>query len=274
MYYLSANRDEEVFADPYRFDVGRVPNDHVTFGGGGVHYCLGASLARAEIGAIDAPGRRAPPRHRARGRTAPAPIRLHQRRQAHAGHLNFGAEPRFVAELRNSGRPAKPDGLRRKDIRMRTPICDELGHRVPDLRLHPLPRRRRRRVEGRRLRRARRRRLQPRAARDRAVLDRRAHRRPALRRRHRHPRQVRGHGRHGPRAPRPVAARHGAAGPPRLRPQAPRRPRRARAAARGGQRDEAPRLDGGHGDAADRGRPRGTRRSGSSPTPSARRRPT
>ncbi|MEZ5239794.1 MAG: cytochrome P450 [Microthrixaceae bacterium] len=35
--------------DPHTFDVGRTPNDHVTFGGGGVHYCLGASLARAEI---------------------------------------------------------------------------------------------------------------------------------------------------------------------------------------------------------------------------------
>src|SRR5690606_31798455 len=49
MYYMSANRDEEVFEDPFRFDVGRTPNDHVAFGGGGVHYCLGASLARAEI---------------------------------------------------------------------------------------------------------------------------------------------------------------------------------------------------------------------------------
>jgi cholest-4-en-3-one 26-monooxygenase len=49
LYYASANRDEEVFADPHRFDVGRTPNDHVTFGGGGVHYCLGASLAKAEI---------------------------------------------------------------------------------------------------------------------------------------------------------------------------------------------------------------------------------
>jgi cholest-4-en-3-one 26-monooxygenase len=49
LYYASANRDEDVFADPHRFDVGRTPNDHVTFGGGGVHYCLGASLARAEI---------------------------------------------------------------------------------------------------------------------------------------------------------------------------------------------------------------------------------
>jgi cholest-4-en-3-one 26-monooxygenase len=52
MYYMSANRDEEVFEDPFRFDVGRTPNDHVAFGGGGVHYCLGASLARAEIRAI------------------------------------------------------------------------------------------------------------------------------------------------------------------------------------------------------------------------------
>ncbi len=49
LYYASANRDEEVFVDPHRFDVGRTPNDHVTFGGGGVHFCLGASLARAEI---------------------------------------------------------------------------------------------------------------------------------------------------------------------------------------------------------------------------------
>jgi cholest-4-en-3-one 26-monooxygenase len=49
LYYASANRDEEVFADPHRFDVGRTPNDHLTFGGGGVHYCLGASLAKAEI---------------------------------------------------------------------------------------------------------------------------------------------------------------------------------------------------------------------------------
>jgi cholest-4-en-3-one 26-monooxygenase len=49
IYYMSANRDEDVFTDPYRFDVARQPNEHVTFGGGGVHYCLGANLARAEI---------------------------------------------------------------------------------------------------------------------------------------------------------------------------------------------------------------------------------
>ena len=49
LYYAAANRDEDVFDEPHRFDVGRTPNDHVTFGGGGVHFCLGASLARAEI---------------------------------------------------------------------------------------------------------------------------------------------------------------------------------------------------------------------------------
>jgi len=46
--YVSANRDEEVFADPFRFDVGRDPNKHLSFGYG-VHFCLGAALARMEI---------------------------------------------------------------------------------------------------------------------------------------------------------------------------------------------------------------------------------
>ena len=49
LWYISANRDEEVFDDPHRFDVGRTPNEHVAFGGGGPHFCLGANLARLEI---------------------------------------------------------------------------------------------------------------------------------------------------------------------------------------------------------------------------------
>jgi methyl-branched lipid omega-hydroxylase len=49
LWYNSANRDEAVFKDPYRFDVGRTPNEHLGFGGPGPHFCLGANLARREI---------------------------------------------------------------------------------------------------------------------------------------------------------------------------------------------------------------------------------
>ena len=49
LWYASANRDAAVFDDPYRFDVGRTPNDHLGFGGPGPHFCLGAHLARREI---------------------------------------------------------------------------------------------------------------------------------------------------------------------------------------------------------------------------------
>jgi methyl-branched lipid omega-hydroxylase len=49
LFYNSANRDEDVFADPFAFDVTRDPNPHVGFGGPGPHFCLGAHLARREI---------------------------------------------------------------------------------------------------------------------------------------------------------------------------------------------------------------------------------
>lgn len=48
LWYTSANRDERAFPDADRFDVGRSPNEHVAFGAGGPHFCLGASLARLE----------------------------------------------------------------------------------------------------------------------------------------------------------------------------------------------------------------------------------
>ena len=48
-WYTSANRDEAVFDDPQRFDIRRSPNDHVGYGGGGVHHCLGMHLARREM---------------------------------------------------------------------------------------------------------------------------------------------------------------------------------------------------------------------------------
>jgi cholest-4-en-3-one 26-monooxygenase len=52
LLYPSANRDETVFVDPFRFDVGRNPNPHVAFGAYGRHHCLGAPLARLELRVI------------------------------------------------------------------------------------------------------------------------------------------------------------------------------------------------------------------------------
>ena len=49
MWYESANRDERAFDQPERFDVTRAPNEHLGFGAGGPHFCLGANLARREI---------------------------------------------------------------------------------------------------------------------------------------------------------------------------------------------------------------------------------
>ena len=52
MYYVSANRDEDVYENPGIFDIGRTPNDHYGFGAPGPHFCLGAHLARREITVI------------------------------------------------------------------------------------------------------------------------------------------------------------------------------------------------------------------------------
>ncbi len=49
LWYPAGNRDPRAFADPDRFDITRSPNPHVTFGGGGAHYCLGANLAKREV---------------------------------------------------------------------------------------------------------------------------------------------------------------------------------------------------------------------------------
>src|SRR5690349_7517797 len=48
-WFVSGNRDETVFENPYAFDVGRTPNPHMAFGPGGVHHCMGAHLAKMEI---------------------------------------------------------------------------------------------------------------------------------------------------------------------------------------------------------------------------------
>lgn len=52
LWYPSGNRDEDAFEQPFRFDIRRAPNDHVAFGGGGPHFCLGANLARREIAIV------------------------------------------------------------------------------------------------------------------------------------------------------------------------------------------------------------------------------
>jgi cytochrome P450 len=49
MWFASGNRDEDVFDNPYQLDVTRQPNDHITFGKGGPHFCLGSTLARMEM---------------------------------------------------------------------------------------------------------------------------------------------------------------------------------------------------------------------------------
>jgi cytochrome P450 len=52
LFYPSANRDEAAFERPERFEIGREPNRHVGFGGGGPHYCMGAAMARAQLKAL------------------------------------------------------------------------------------------------------------------------------------------------------------------------------------------------------------------------------
>ncbi|MDI2032732.1 cytochrome P450 [Saccharopolyspora sp. TS4A08] len=49
LFYASANHDDEVFTDPFTFDITRDPNPHLAFGGHGAHYCIGANLARMEV---------------------------------------------------------------------------------------------------------------------------------------------------------------------------------------------------------------------------------
>lgn len=52
LFYASANWDTEVFTSPERFDLSRTPNPHVSFGGGGIHHCLGNQLARRQLAAV------------------------------------------------------------------------------------------------------------------------------------------------------------------------------------------------------------------------------
>ncbi|MGC8464453.1 MAG: cytochrome P450, partial [Acidimicrobiales bacterium] len=52
IWFASGNRDEDIFEEPNRFDVGRRGVDHLTFGKGGPHFCLGSALAKLELRVI------------------------------------------------------------------------------------------------------------------------------------------------------------------------------------------------------------------------------
>ena len=152
-----------VFEDPHTFDIRRTPNDHVTFGGGGTHFCLGANLARAEIKAMIREFVRRVPDRRA-GRRAPPPALATSSTASSSMPVSLDAE----TDGTTLSDAVTPIHAITRSSSMHTDLCDAARHRVPDLRLHPLPRRRRRGEQGRRLRRARRGRLHARAARDRA----------------------------------------------------------------------------------------------------------
>jgi cholest-4-en-3-one 26-monooxygenase len=80
MYYGSANRDEDHFVDSMKFDVGRTPNEHLSFGTG-QHFCLGASLARLEIRVMFEELFKRMPDLQAERQGPPPALELHQRRQ-------------------------------------------------------------------------------------------------------------------------------------------------------------------------------------------------
>ncbi|WP_232008096.1 cytochrome P450, partial [Mycobacterium gordonae] len=58
LFYSSANWDTTVFTNPEKFDLSRDPNPHVSFGGGGIHHCLGNQLARQQLAALFSDNRR------------------------------------------------------------------------------------------------------------------------------------------------------------------------------------------------------------------------
>ena len=100
MFYNSANRDERVFDDPFRFDVTRTPNEHVGFGAGGPHFCLGANLARREIRVMFEELFRRLPDIEITRRARHAAEQLHPRHQAHA--LRLAHRQRLTGRSRTS----------------------------------------------------------------------------------------------------------------------------------------------------------------------------
>ena len=89
LWYASANFDEDVFEDPFTFNIARDPNPHVGFGGHGAHYCIGANLARQEIRLIfEALADHAPDITKLARAAAPAAL-VDQRDQGPAGQVRL-----------------------------------------------------------------------------------------------------------------------------------------------------------------------------------------
>ena len=88
IWHISANRDEEVWDDPFVFDITRNPNPHVAFGGGGSHFCLGANLARMELKLILTELVTRLPDMQLAGEPAASAVELHRRDQAHAREVD------------------------------------------------------------------------------------------------------------------------------------------------------------------------------------------
>ncbi len=99
MFYRSANFDEEVFEDPYTFNILRNPNPHVGFGGTGAHYCIGANLARMTINLIFNAVADHMPDLTPISATRTAAVRLAQRHQALAGRLHRQVPGGSVTDL-------------------------------------------------------------------------------------------------------------------------------------------------------------------------------
>ncbi|MDL9936465.1 cytochrome P450 [Gordonia sp. ABSL1-1] len=78
LFYSSANYDEDVFANPFEFDITRDPNPHLAFGGNGAHFCIGANLARLELNLI----------FNAIADTLPDISRISEMRRVRSGWLN------------------------------------------------------------------------------------------------------------------------------------------------------------------------------------------
>ena len=108
MWHVSANRDEEVFPDPFTFDIERQANEHISFGGGGAHFCLGANLAKLELEIIFTEIVRAHARPRPGGRAGVPALELHLGHQADAGDLHPGTPQEPADGRRLSGLNNEP----------------------------------------------------------------------------------------------------------------------------------------------------------------------